>query len=596
MKKFSRLLGRVRGLTNAIVRFPLTAVFLVVTAVIIAISINTDNDYMKLILTGILGAFLTAAFQMFYERFLDRDKHIIRFFVMGMGLILTCGYYLIAKMAPENSMEIEIRTTVALLAIFFAFIWIPAIRNNVSFNESFMVVFKSFFHSLLYAAVIFIGCSLILSAIQLLIFPLSERAFSHMLNIVFVLFAPVFFLSLIPVYPGKKEQTIEMKEELAQDETVNKAASCPKFLEVLISYIIIPITEVFTLILVIYIIRNIRGQFWSNNLLEPMLVSYSISVILVFILSSRLENKFVVFYRKVFPKVLIPIVVFQVISSVLILRDTGVTHNRYFVILFGIYAVCSGVVMSVFLAKKNGILAAMLIGFCVVSIIPPIDAFTISRVSQTKVLKEVLTKNNMLENNKIIPNSEISDSDKQKITMATEYLGQMNYVADIPWIPDDFKVYEDFKEIFGFEQYQKAEYSESNIYVFLKLDKAIDISGYDAFTTTNVNFVDTAEPVICNIDYYGKAYALKKEKDGEDYKIKLVDENKKSIIDFNVSEIFDRFQSRTVSKSELSVKDATFTTENDAAKLTIIVREANIYETLNRTEYYTDIFILVQVK
>ncbi len=68
-----------------------------------------------------------------------------------------------------------------------------------------MAVFKSIFQSLLYSVVIFAGLSLIVFAIDLLIYELDPKTYAHIANIVFVLFAPIYFLSLIPVYPGKKE-------------------------------------------------------------------------------------------------------------------------------------------------------------------------------------------------------------------------------------------------------------------------------------------------------------------------------------------------------------------------------------------------------
>ena len=175
-----------------------------------------------------------------------------------------------------------------------------------------------------------------------------------------------------------------------QKESIDEAAHCPKFLEVLISYILIPLIAVFTLILVIYIIKNIGGEFWTDNLLEPMLVSYAITVILVYILASEIENKFTAFFRKVFPKVLVPIVLFQITSSILSLADTGVTHTRYYVILFGLFAAVSGILLSFLPVRKNGVIAALLIVFAIISIVPPVDAFTVSRSSQTNTLKNVL--------------------------------------------------------------------------------------------------------------------------------------------------------------------------------------------------------------
>ena len=175
-----------------------------------------------------------------------------------------------------------------------------------------------------------------------------------------------------------------------------RAAKCPKFFEILISYIIIPLITVFTIILLVYIIKNIGGEFWSDNLLEPMIVSYSISVIVVYLLASELENKFTVLFRKILPKVLVPIVVFQIISSLLSLSETGITHTRYYVILYGLFAAVSGILLSFLPVRKNGSVAALLIIFSIFSIVPPVDAFSISKSSQINLVEKVLLENKML--------------------------------------------------------------------------------------------------------------------------------------------------------------------------------------------------------
>jgi hypothetical protein len=83
----------------------------------------------------------------------------------------------------------------------------------------------------------------------------------------------------------------------------------------------------------------------------------------------------------IFPKILVPIVIFQVAASILKLTGVGITHNRYLVIVFGLFAIISGIVMSIVPIQKNGIIAVTLIIFCIISIVPPIDAFTVSRIS-----------------------------------------------------------------------------------------------------------------------------------------------------------------------------------------------------------------------
>ena len=330
-------------------------------------------------------------------------------------IVLTAGYYLIILPASTLSMEIMIRTSVALFALLFAFIWVPVIKSEIRFNNSFMIAFKAFFNTLLFSVVIYGGVALIISAIDLLIFSVDYKVYSHAGNIIFILFAPMYFLSLIPIYPGESNRDPE--ETKRQSEVVLKAAECPKFFELLISYIIIPLIAVFTIILLVYIIKNIGGEFWSDNLLEPLIVSYSIFVIVLYLLASELENRFTVLFRKILPKVLVPIVVFQIISSLLSLSETGITHTRYYVILYGLFAAVSGILLSFLPVRKNGSVAALLIIFSIFSIVPPVDAFSISKSSQINLVEKVLLENKMIEEDTITPNSHVSNEDKRRLQM-----------------------------------------------------------------------------------------------------------------------------------------------------------------------------------
>src|SRR5690606_10259219 len=103
-------------------------------------------------------------------------------------LVLTAGYYLVIKQAPELSMELVIRTSVALFALLIAFIWIPAIKSKITFNQSFMITFKSLFNSLFFSGVIFAGIAIILGTFSILISEVDFEAYWHTANIVFVLF------------------------------------------------------------------------------------------------------------------------------------------------------------------------------------------------------------------------------------------------------------------------------------------------------------------------------------------------------------------------------------------------------------------------
>lgn len=595
MKQIRKLQDRLEGLSDAVTRYPLTSAFLLAATVINAFDISTVKDYSKFLITFVVGAFLGSVLQVAYERFFNKSSS--RVILMGTAIILTTGYYLIIMPAPKLGMEIGIRTSVALFALLIAFIWVPVIKSRISFNESFMIAFKSFFNSLLFSGVIMGGISVILAAINQLLFHVDSRAFSHAANIVFLLFAPMYFLSLIPAYPGaadenKTQETIDM-----QNEKLDKAAQCPKFLEILISYIIIPLTAVFTVILIIYIVRNIGGQFWKDNFLEPMLIAYSITVILLCILASRLDNKFALLFRRVFPKVLVPIVIFQIVSSMISLADTGITHTRYYVILFGVFAVAAGVLMSIIPVRKNGIIAALLIAFALVSIMPPTDAFTISRTSQTEKLKNILVKNNMLENNIIKPNSKISEEDKKIITKAVEYLSMMEYTGKIEWLPENFKIYEDFSTTFGFSEYQVPGNIYQGVYLSLEQKTPMDIAGYDSFVHLNVNIPgNNITEEIGSIVKSGRKYTLTKQTTSEQGDVYLTEGNNKELIRYSTREIFDKFYNYNASKSLISTEEATFSKENDLAKMKFVVQNLNIDKAPNNVYYGADLYVFIKIK
>ena len=383
-----------------------------------------------------------------------------------------------------------------------------------------------------------------------------------------------------------------------QQETIDEAAHCPKFLEILISYILIPLIAVFTLILVVYIIKNIGGEFWTDNLLEPMLVAYAITVILVYILASEIENKFTAFFRKIFPKVLVPIVLFQITSSILSLADTGVTHTRYYVILFGLFAAVSGILLSFLPVRKNGVIAALLIVFATISIVPPVDAFTVSRTSQTNTLENVLRKIICLINNKILPNESISNKDKQTITNAINYLSMMEYTKKIAWLPDDFNAYEDFLILLDLKSIKILMNYNQSVYLVLSSPLQLISQGMiPLFKRIFICLTKIEMKTIFDIEKDGKKYTLLRDFKEDQIDLTLMGENEQELIRFKTQEIYDKFYNYNSMKGLMSVEEATFTKENDNAKMTIVVQNLGIDKTNEKynNAYYLFLFRLNSV-
>lgn len=616
MKSIEKLQKTLSGLYEAISRYPLTVIFLIAAAIANSMGIERGEPYTKELLTFIVGAFLGFTVQAAYERFYIKFLH--RAILMSISIVLALGYYLIVNQSVTTSLETWIRTSVALFALFIAYIWVPVIKSKVTFNESFMSAFKAFFNSFLFSLVLFTGISLILTAIDLLLFPINEKSYMHTLNIVEVLFAPIYFLSLIPIYPGLSNKNllknnleantdnIEFNKEIIKydEEKIFKSSSCPKFLEILISYIIIPLLSVYTAILIIYIIKNINTKFWSDNRLEPMLVGFAITVILLYILASRLENKFAILFRKIFPKLLVPIVIFQIISSMLRIQYTGITHGRYYVILFGIFAVISGIFLSIIPVRKNGIIAILLIGFSLFSIIPPMDAFTISRTNQQKKLENVLIKNTMLVDNKITPNSSISDEDKKIISTTMNYLEMMGYTKKIEYLGKDFNLYRDFYNTFGFYRYEDNIYRQDNIYMSLNRQSPINISGYDTLVVTDFYIgkdSTNSNNKLCDFEKAGHNYTLSINYSLDSSDIWLSSDRNEELMRIHIKDVFDKFDTSVsgnypISKDSISPEQATFTQENDRAVISLVALNINIEKSNFEHPYNGEFYIFVKIK
>jgi hypothetical protein len=465
-----------------------------------------------------------------------------------------------------------------------------------------MVTFKAFFNALLFSGVLFGGITLIISAIDLLLFRVPDKSYLHTLNLVGMLFAPIYFLSLIPIYPGLSDKNRTPEQLEHNREKVERSCLCPKFLEVLISYIVIPLLTVYTVILIIYIVRNISGDFWTDSRLEPMLVSFAIAVILIYILASSLKNKFAEWFRKIFPKVLVPIVLFQIVASVMQIQVTGVTHGRYYVIIFGIFAAVSGILMCFMPVRKNGIIAALLIGFSLFSIIPPVDAFTISRANQVGRLTNTLIENKMLENDIVSPSVSISEADKKVISDSVSYLAKMEYTKAVPYLGENFDLYEDFYNTFGFYRYEENPYSQDSIYLNLDQQSPLDISGYETFVVANFNVKDVKqETLITEFEQNGKTYRLSRETAATPGTLILSDETGSALMRIDMKEVFKHFDTSQgggyqISKDFMSADEATFTQENDKAIISLVAMDLVIDKSGLEPMYNGDFYVLVHIK
>lgn len=614
MKKANNLLYRWKNIGSTVSRFPLTVIFLLATTINNAAAIIMSNYESCIKVTASLGigALLSVIYQLLYERFLNKKLH--RYLLMLSAIVLTIIYFLIIKNKIYD-VEMAVRTTVILFILTVLLLWIPSIKSKINFNQSFVAVFKSFFMALFLNGILFLGVVIILAAINLLLFSIDGDAYIHSANIIFVLLAPITFLLYTPLYPafgctdkedthtdGNSEAEIQglspasddsNKDKDDNEEKLNKAIASGKLLETLVSYIIIPVAAVFTLILLMYILINITGKFWTDNLLESMLVAYSITVIFIYLLASNIENAWTKYFRLIFPKVLVVVVLFQTISSFMKINELGITSGRYYVILFGVFSIVAGIIFCIIPKEKNGRIAPILIALSLISIIPGIDAFTVSKTSQINRLKTVLESNNMLSGDLISPKKDISDEDKKKIIASFTYLSRMDYTDSISWL-SGYKENYNFEQIFGFSMYEDSFGPYKYLTINREHTAPIALNGYDFLTVMDIyNNSPETEPISFTKD--GKEYSLRVVKDQANEMLIVLEYQQAEIASFPVHDVLDRFSDYT--DYELKTNDeVSFDVDNQQAAIKIFVDYIS-FNALDKFDGFNGLFyVFVKIK
>ncbi len=205
-------------------------------------------------------------------------------------------------------------------------------------------------------------------------------------------------------------------------EALNIAENYPKFLVILVSYIAIPLVAAYYVVLFAYVVKILVTLHWPSGQLGPIGIVYSAAGLLIFILASLLENRFALFYRTIFPKVLIPIVIMQMVSVAIRLNAYGITESKYYVALFGVFSLVTAIFLSFKPVVAIILIALFAAGFAIFSFIPPVDAFTVSRVSQINRIETILEAEGILKDGKLTPKPEASEQTKIETPISFSYL------------------------------------------------------------------------------------------------------------------------------------------------------------------------------
>lgn len=589
MKFIGMIKDRIKSISQTWIRFPIVFVLLFVMAIYASISIETNSDHTPEIYALILGVFLSAAMSFGFEK---RPNSLMWLaFSQAAAVGLATAYYFLVLGSYTGSVLDVLRIVILSFALLFISLWVPCLRWKTDFNDFFMTFFKAFFTTAFFIAIFWGGISLVLSAVDMLLFSLPDTLFGHVAVWIWVFIAPMLFLSLIPVFGGTEEDK-EKQEHLAR---------IPGFFKVLLSYVLIPLTALYTLVLLAYLVKTFVGGD-PGDLLRPLILAYCIVVIMLYVLVSNVDNKISQLFRMIFPKLMVLIALYQVVNLITKIPGEGIVYGRYFVILFGIFSIAAGILMSLLPLKKNVILAIVLTGFALISVTPPVDAFTISTNSQLVTLDRILTSNSMIIDGTIVPNKNVSEKDQGIITDAMQYLYDVKETDRVPGVPAKFDLYNDFEKTFGFSPYYDAVYVDQPVTSFwysLDASKPVDINSYEYMMTVqayNYEKMDRDE-VVASVMDQGKTYDVAIVVKGDQIDIQLRDDSGSTILAASVNALVDSISQNAAAnqKEQLAPELMTFDAAGTGASMRIVFQNASKDESTSNTTYNASMLLLIRI-
>ena len=490
-----------KGAAKSFYRFPasiLSAIVISITAIIkITMGWEVQQSYNLLFDSIQISFFLGAVFSMAGVTLdeIRSDKRKSSFMLANiLGVLVASISFLLlyfyggriseGKTAYLSSIALG-RVSVAIFISVVAFVYIISKSKKVdNFSDSFFITHRAFAVSAIYGLVIMLGVSGVLGAFEALVYRGMDSRIYQYLGVAVGFFTYTIFLGYFPDF-----------REIENTNEVEKVKEQPRFVFVLLGYILIPIMVALTVVLLIWSVRVIlKGVDVSFNRLSGIASSYVIIGIWLHIMVAKHETKLAEFYKRAYPLVGILILIFEARALFVQLSKFGLKTAEYSFLMIWLFAIIS-VLLLVFLkdkAYRKIAITAVIIS--IMWVLPIIGYQDITFNSQVKRLEKILIDQELLLDDTIIAkDKEVEYIKRGEITDAVDFISYSEKLNTPNWFKKDLNDEKVFKDTFGFEKTygvypDQSEYSSTN---FTLMTDAIDISDYSL--SLNKNLIETTD-------------------------------------------------------------------------------------------------------
>jgi hypothetical protein len=213
-------------------------------------------------------------------------------------------------------------------------------------------------------------------------------------------------------------------------------------MRILLTYIVIPLITIYTIILYAYFAKILITWEWPKGLVSHLVIWYTaLSIGVIFLITPLIEtDKISRYFKGLFPKLVLPILLMMFLSIGQRIFQYGITENRYYILVLGIWITLIMIYFSVKKQLKNIIIPISLSILVLNSVIGPFSSYSISKYSQNRRLNAILNRNLMISGDTIIRNKNVSKDDKREINNIIHYFINNHSLDDVKVLSDNFKI------------------------------------------------------------------------------------------------------------------------------------------------------------
>ena len=302
----------------------------------------------------------------------------------------------------------------------------------------------------------------------------------------------------------------------------NTEGESSKFTEAVISFVLLPLTALATIIIYIYMLKILALRQIPQNSIYKIIAGLFVVAFPVWVMTYeyKQKNKFVEVFSKIMPIAFIPLIGLQVYSIGARIGENGITPVRYMGVMFIIFEIIA-IVLSIVNKRKyltNALLVAAVL-MAISTILPVVNMEEISNYNQASRLKNAWREGESF--------TSLSSEEKATASSAYRYLlRQENSEKYLPKYLDKEELTEKLIEHYSpygdeDETYDEKRTTYKRVNYQYPDDEVITVEGYNCIKKFQVYEYDINEENLESVSLYDTFNINLK-----DYVLGLIEANK----------------------------------------------------------------------